>query len=203
MIASRLRGWSAEARTLQTCVRQHAFRSFPLRLTRVFQRGLSSASVKHRGGQFEQQHEYLVARRPQGLQVVENFVTAEEEEALLKLAQEIMGDRQYQMEHFDSVISGYRECFVDRFFDPKVATVVDRMRAWAWHETQNDESRGDRMFPHIQMIDMLPEGMIKAHCDNTKIFGAFTCGLNLSSEAVRVVQVGHRNALLQNYSQML
>ena len=40
------------------------------------------------------------------------------------------------------------------------------------------------MFPHIQMIDMLPEGRIDAHCDNAKMFGAFTCGLNLSSSAV-------------------
>jgi hypothetical protein len=54
-------------------------------------------------------------------------------------------------------------------------------------DVAQDKFRGPRMFPHVQMIDMLPEGRINAHCDNAKMFGAFTCGLNLSSAAVSLL----------------
>jgi len=122
--------------------------------------------------------------RPHGLKVFEDFVSADEEQAVMDLADTIMHDREYRDDHYDGVITRYRECFLDNFPDPKVAAVVQRMRLWAWRETSGDPFRGPRLFPHIQMIDMEAEGFIKGHRDNHKFFGAFTCGLNLASPAV-------------------
>jgi hypothetical protein len=99
----------------------------------AWRRALSSVSFGRGDGGLSAT---LPASRPNGLEVVEDFVTEEEEAALMQLAQDIMGDRRYETEHYDSVISGFRECFIDRFFDPKVARVVERMRAWAWAQTE-------------------------------------------------------------------
>jgi hypothetical protein len=99
----------------------------------VLRRTLSSVSFERRDGSLAAT---LPATRPHGLEVVEDFVTVEEEAALMRLAQDIMGDRRYETEHYDGVISGFRECFVERFFDPKVARVVERMRGWAWAQTE-------------------------------------------------------------------
>ena len=99
----------------------------------AWRRALSSVSFGRRDGGLAAT---LPASRPHGLEVVEDFVTEEEEAALMQLAQNIMGDRRYEAEHYDSIISGFRECFIDRFFDPKVARVVERMRTWAWAQTE-------------------------------------------------------------------
>jgi len=119
-----------------------------------------------------------------GLVLRHEFVSAAEEAALLEIADEHLAAVPYADDHYDSVIKGYRECAVSVFPDPHAEAAVQRMRLTAWRATDGAPRRGSGMYPHVQFIDLPPDGQIRAHRDNMKLFGEFTCGLNLLSSAV-------------------
>ena len=101
-----------------------------------------------------------------------------------RLADGLLDSLPYESEHYDSYIYGYRECGIESFESADAAEAVRRMRATAWKLTEGAWRRGHRMYPHAQLIDLLPEGGIGPHRDNFKLFGEFTAGLNLLSSAV-------------------
>jgi hypothetical protein len=121
-----------------------------------------------------------------GLVLQHEFITRDEEAELLSLADERLAGEAYVDDHYDGVISGYRECAVPilEIDAPGAAAAVQRMRQAAWDATHGAKQRGIGMFPHVQVIDMPPTGRINAHRDNMKMFGEFTTGLNLLSSAV-------------------
>lgn len=121
-----------------------------------------------------------------GLVLRHEFVTHSEEADLVALANEKLADEPYVEDHYDGVISGYRECGVPilEIHRPGAAAAVQRQREVAWSVTHGAKRRGIGMFPHVQVIDMPASGRINAHRDNMKMFGEFTAGLNLLSNAV-------------------
>jgi len=119
-----------------------------------------------------------------GLEVIHDFVSEAESDALLTLADRFLDELPYEQEHYDNYISGYRECDVHVIEDAHAAEAVRRVRAKAWSITEGAWRRGFSLYPHAQLIDLLPEGRIAAHRDNFKIFGEFTAGLNLLSNAI-------------------
>ena len=81
---------------------------------------------------------------PPGFVVRPDFVTEAEEAAFLSIANDIMAERPYRGDHYDSVISGYRECFVERWVDAAAEAAATRAREYAWEATAEDDGRGRR-----------------------------------------------------------
>ena len=102
----------------------------------------------------------------QGLVVVHDFASTTEEAALLREADERLRSKPYETEHYDSIITGFRECAVESFANADAAEAVRRMRLLAWQTTAGAPRRGTRLFPHAQLIDIEPQGCISAHRDN-------------------------------------
>jgi len=123
-------------------------------------------------------------RLDQGLEVIHDFVSTEEANALLELADGLLNGLPYESSHYDNYIRGYRECGLTAIHDSHAAEAVRRMRVTAWDLTEGAWRRGHRLYPHAQLIDLLPEGGIAPHRDNFKLFGEFTAGLNLTSSVV-------------------
>ena len=120
-----------------------------------------------------------------GLEVLHDFVSEAEADALCALADEKLAGRPYESSHYDKVITGFRECHLENeHMSGHVTNAVRRMRLKAWQATEGAPRRGNQVFPHAQFIDLLPEGRIEAHRDNVQQFGEFTGGLNLLSSAV-------------------
>ena len=69
-----------------------------------------------------------------GLVLQHDFISEAEERELVALADERLVDETYAEEHYDSVISGYRECGVPitEILAPGAAAAVQRMRQCAW-----------------------------------------------------------------------
>lgn len=119
-----------------------------------------------------------------GLVLHHNFITEQEEAALLAHADRLLLGTDYSQAHYDQVIERYREASVTTFDDPDAAAAVRRLRLTGWAATAGAPRRGKTMYPHVQLIDLPPEGRIHPHRDNMKLFGEFTAGLNLLSPAV-------------------
>ena len=119
-----------------------------------------------------------------GLFVFDEFVTVEEELGFSRCADEALSEMPYAGDHYDSVITQYRECPMSDFPDLGADAAFRRMRMIAWQATNGAPRRGRGLYPYAQVIDLSPDGKISAHRDNMKLFGEFTAGLNLLSPAV-------------------
>eukprot|EP01048_Picozoa_sp_COSAG05_P031356 COSAG05_NODE_11407_length_515_cov_0.612981_1_plen_150_part_01 len=110
-----------------------------------------------------------------GLLLRHGFASHAEEAALVAIADQQMRGQLYESEHYDSVITSYRECAVSDFSaDADADAAVRRLRLTAWQVTDGARRRGAGVYPEVQIIDMPPDGHIKAHRDNFKLFGEFT-----------------------------
>lgn len=163
----------------------------PGRRTRVPLHSMPPRRCLHGSGISRTAHCQLIKREtPElaaaGLVLKHDFISQAEESALVSLADEKLGGEPYVEDHYDGVICGYRECGVPitDIHLRDAAAAVQRQRQVAWSATHGAKGRGIGMFPHVQVIDMPASGRINPHRDNMKMFGEFTAGLNLLSNAV-------------------
>ena len=111
--------------------------------------------------------------------VLRDFVTADEEVAILEEAEPRVSRRAYENSHWDSVIRGYRETqFPLSSCGPVLQRVFDRLRL-----TAGQFSR-DPLVPSVHVIDLSAEGIIDFHVDSVKFSGDLVCGLSLRSDSV-------------------
>lgn len=133
-----------------------------------------------------------------GLTLIPDFVTAEEETALLEEFLTPLKKSRYEDGHWDAVISRYRERqFPFDRLNPITQQVT--MRAQALFPAQAaffppfspPNSRFPAgacvgaALPYVHAIDLAKEGgEIRSHVDSVKFSGAVVCGLSLGSDAI-------------------
>lgn len=116
--------------------------------------------------------------------IIKNFITQQESDFLVKEAtrklSRIYRNRPYEETHFDSVITGYKECQYSDY--APIKDIIDRMASAA-----QDTLGRDIKFqvPHILELRDGNSG-IGAHVDHIQAFGSVIGCLSLISPAVLV-----------------
>ncbi|CAH2052513.1 unnamed protein product, partial [Iphiclides podalirius] len=110
------------------------------------------------------------------MRVFPNFVTEEEESALLAEVEPQLKKLRYEYDHWDNAIEGYRETERDRWSDQNAA-ILRRIHETAFRpETQ--------LLPRAHILDLSAAGYIKPHVDAVRFCGDTIAGLCLLSSAV-------------------
>ncbi|KAG7335407.1 hypothetical protein KOW79_002003 [Hemibagrus wyckioides] len=116
------------------------------------------------------------------VQVLQNFISEEEEASFLKELDPGLKRKRYEFDHWDDAIHGFRE--TERLqWGGVCASVVERLRATAFPE-------GGPLLGPVHVLDLDKAGFIKPHVDSVKFCGSTISGLCLLSDSVmRLVSV--------------
>ncbi|XP_042222656.1 alpha-ketoglutarate-dependent dioxygenase alkB homolog 7, mitochondrial-like [Homarus americanus] len=122
-------------------------------------------------------------------EVVNNFVSEDEEEVLMKEIEPHLKRLKYEYNHWDDAIHGFRETERSRWGEAS-AHILTRIRQYAFPTTEHQ-------LPQSHILDLAKTGVIKPHVDSVKFCGNIICGLCLLSDAVmRLVHVEHHDQVI-------
>ncbi|XP_036339300.1 alpha-ketoglutarate-dependent dioxygenase alkB homolog 7, mitochondrial [Rhagoletis pomonella] len=126
----------------------------------------------------DEQHRFL-----KDMRLHTNFVSVEEEAKLLEEIEPYMKRRPYEYDHWDDAIHGFRETERKHWY-PHNRLVLERLQQIAFI---------DEIKPHVHILDLAAEGVIKPHVDSTRYCGNTIAGISLLSDCVmRLVRVDER-----------
>ncbi|XP_064074298.1 alpha-ketoglutarate-dependent dioxygenase alkB homolog 7, mitochondrial [Vanessa tameamea] len=112
----------------------------------------------------------------QHMRVLPNFVTEEEEAALLAEVEPQLKRMRYEFDHWDNAIEGFRETERSTW-NAANSGVMARVRKVAFPPHA-------QLLPHAHVLDLAPAGHIRPHVDAVRFCGDTIAGLCLLSSAV-------------------
>ncbi|XP_022092244.1 alpha-ketoglutarate-dependent dioxygenase alkB homolog 7, mitochondrial-like [Acanthaster planci] len=112
----------------------------------------------------------------QSFKLYENFVSRAEENCLLEEINDYLEDLDYEYDHWDNQIHGYRETEKSRW-STKSQLILQRIRETAFPS-------GEQQLPLVHVLDLAKDGYIKPHVDSVKFCGSTITGLSLLSAAI-------------------
>ena len=107
------------------------------------------------------------------MQIIDNFVTAEEEGILFNEVEKKLKRMKYESSHWDAVIHGYREIQKLSWLEP-TQPLIQRLRSMVLPP----------LLPHTHVLDLASEGFITPHVDSVQYCGSSLAVLSLLSDAV-------------------
>ncbi|KAH8245145.1 hypothetical protein KR032_005442, partial [Drosophila birchii] len=114
------------------------------------------------------------------MRVIKDFVNEPEELCLIQEIEPQLRRLPYESSHWDDAIHGYRES-EQRDWSLPNRCVLDRISTTAFN---------GQVMPHVHILDLTEEGLIKPHVDSVRFCGHTIAGLSLLSDCVmRLVQV--------------
>lgn len=126
---------------------------------------------------FEFHNEWPTAIRDELLQdmlVIEDFATEDEETSLCAEAQKCMKRMRYQYDHWDDAIHGYRE-MEKADWSSENEQIFKRVRNKAFVAN---------VLPHVHILDLAADGIIKPHVDSSRYCGSTIAGLSLLTDCI-------------------
>lgn len=105
------------------------------------------------------------------MRLVENFLSAQEHDALVEMVMPQLSKKRYEEDHWDSVIVNYRECELKNDHQ-----AIQRAR----------DALGDLGYTNllpVHVVDLREDGRIEGHVDSVKFSGGVVAGLSLVSPA--------------------
>lgn len=136
-----------------------------------------SNEAQHKYKLFEFHNEWPVDVKNTFLQdmiLFENFVTEAEEENLCAESQKSMKRLRYQYDHWDDAIHGYREMEKTDWW-PENEQIFRRVRNKAFVAN---------VLPHVHILDLAADGIIKPHVDSSRYCGTTIAGLSLLTDCI-------------------
>lgn len=106
--------------------------------------------------------------------VVEDFVSEAEEQSLIAEAEKSLKRKRYEYDHWDDAIHGYREMEKVDWL-PENRILFDRVRQFAFVAD---------IMPHVHILDLEKDGIIKPHVDSSRYCGTTIAGLSLLSDCI-------------------
>lgn len=107
------------------------------------------------------------------LLIKDNFVTPEEESAIVGEVEKKLKRMKYESSHWDDVIHGYRE--IQKLnWSKSTQLIIDRFKSMV----------PPPLLPHTHILDLSPEGYITPHTDSVEHCGPCLAVLSLLSDAV-------------------
>ncbi|TRY66778.1 hypothetical protein DNTS_028810 [Danionella cerebrum] len=110
------------------------------------------------------------------VEVRPNFISEEEESALLNEVEPGLKKRRYEFDHWDDAIHGYKE--TERLqWGALCESILNRVRVVAF-------PKGSPLLGPVHVLDLDKKGYIKPHVDSVKFCGTTIAGLSLLSDSV-------------------
>lgn len=111
------------------------------------------------------------------VRIKNNLINEEEERVLLQYLDKIFSRKRYEKNHFDSVISAYKETeLLDNNLRPtEFDTILKRVSEYVLRVSGVKKL----ISPHV--IDLDVDGVISPHVDSVKFSGGLIAGLSLNS----------------------
>lgn len=106
--------------------------------------------------------------------VIEDFISEEEEEHLYAETKKTMKKMRYQYDHWDDAIHGYREMEKTNWW-PENEKIFERVRLKAFVAN---------VLPHVHILDLAADGIIKPHVDSSRYCGTTIAGLSLLTDCI-------------------
>ncbi|CAG9802986.1 unnamed protein product [Chironomus riparius] len=110
------------------------------------------------------------------MRVVESFISDKEEQEILTEIEPYLKRLKYERDHWDDAINVFRETERKSWY-PQNRTIINRLIQTAF---KKDAST----LPHIHVLDLAADGVIKPHVDSVRFCGSTISGLSLLSDAV-------------------
>jgi len=123
--------------------------------------------------------------------IIPNFLSPEEEKVLLDQSSALLSGRRFQKQHWDNVITGYRE--VERhesLWNPSCHLLFSRVKSLLPNNSFLD---------YVHVLELNKEGEIFPHVDNTEAFGSIICTVCLESDCVMTFEHTSQNNLIHVY----
>lgn len=106
--------------------------------------------------------------------IVEDFISEAEEQSLIGEAEKSLKRMRYEYDHWDDAIHGYREMEKVDWL-PENRILFDRVRQYAYVSD---------IMPHVHILDLAKDGIIKPHVDSSRYCGTTIAGLSLLSDCI-------------------
>ncbi len=106
-----------------------------------------------------------------------DFVSAEEERALMAEVEPHLKRQVYERDHWDEAIAVFRET-ERKNWNKKNAPVVERIKSAAFDPDKH------RLLPYVHVLDLSADGHIKPHVDSARFCGDTVAVLSLLSDSV-------------------
>ncbi|XP_049879351.1 alpha-ketoglutarate-dependent dioxygenase alkB homolog 7, mitochondrial [Pectinophora gossypiella] len=132
------------------------------------------------------EHAALRAAVLRDLHVTRDFVTEEEEAALMAELEPTLKRMRYEYDHWDNAIHGFRETERSSWQPHNEAV---------WARVRGVFPRDMPLLAHAHVLDLAPAGHIKPHIDAVRFCGAALAGLCLQSAAIMRFQHEHHKHL--------
>ncbi|KAB7495774.1 Alpha-ketoglutarate-dependent dioxygenase alkB-like protein 7, mitochondrial, partial [Armadillidium nasatum] len=121
--------------------------------------------------------------------VFHNFISEEEETNLTNEIEPHVKRLKYEFNHWDDAIHGYRETEKSKW-STKCFPILERVKKISFEDSEN-------LIPHVHILDLSPDGVIKPHIDSIRFCGDTISGLCLLSDAVmRLVKDQENNQVV-------
>ncbi|CAF0834578.1 unnamed protein product [Adineta ricciae] len=122
----------------------------------------------------------LFHKQPSSLRVVNDYLTDDEYNNLLKEVDGFMKRKRYEYSHWDGAIHGYREAEKTEWTQEN-QQVLSRIRQFAFDDPT-------QTLVHVHVLDIAKDGYIKPHIDAIRYCGTTIAGLSfLSTSVMRLV----------------
>ncbi|KAH8342981.1 hypothetical protein KR059_002787, partial [Drosophila kikkawai] len=119
------------------------------------------------------------------MRIIKDFVSEHEELGLIQEIEPHLKRLPYESSHWDDAIHGYRES-ERRDWSLANRSVLARISGSAFK---------GKVMPHVHILDLAEEGVIKPHVDSVRFCGDTIAGLSLLSDCVmRLVKVSAKES---------
>lgn len=119
--------------------------------------------------------------------VVPDFISEAEEQGLHAETEKTMKRMRYQYDHWDDAIHGYREMEMIEW-RPENEAVLKRLRARAFDQ---------QTLPHVHILDLAGDGIIKPHVDSSRYCGTTIAGISLLTDCIMRLRRTNENKYKQ------
>ncbi|XP_026679830.1 alpha-ketoglutarate-dependent dioxygenase alkB homolog 7, mitochondrial-like isoform X1 [Diaphorina citri] len=108
--------------------------------------------------------------------VINDFLSAEEEQSLLKEINQFIKRQRYEYDHWDDAIHGFRETERSKWNEENTK-IIARVQNLAFPPNVTP-------IQYVHVLDLEQKGYIKAHVDSVRFCGNTIAGLSLLSDSV-------------------
>lgn len=112
-----------------------------------------------------------------GFKVLPNFISDDEHDRLLKDANSFLAKKSFLNDHFDGVITGYREGLMN-------LSQADNLVELSKRVYNHFPKPSSPLMPSVHFIELQKNGSIGKHVDSIKFSGNVVAGISLQSDCV-------------------
>lgn len=112
-----------------------------------------------------------------GFKVLPNFISDDEHDRLLKDANSFLAKKSFLNDHFDGVITGYREGLMN-------LSQADNLVELSKRVYNHFPKPSSPLIPSVHFIELQKNGSIGKHVDSIKFSGNVVAGISLQSDCV-------------------